>query len=478
MIAKPKGTNDIYGYNAKIWKYIEEIVDGVMEKYNYNYIRTPIFEASELFHRGIGEGTDIVTKETYDFVDRGNRNLTLRPEGTAGVVRSFIENKMYGDNLPVKLYYNGTMYRYERPQAGRYRELSQFGFEVLGSDDPFSDAEVISAAVNIYKMLGLSNITVEINSLGDKESRRNYREALVDYFKPQIDSLCEDCHNRLLKNPLRILDCKVDCDSDILKNAPITLDYLNKESKERFDKVKEYLDILEVKYVVNPKIVRGLDYYNHTVFEIKLDNDDTSAAVIGGGGRYNGLVKELGGPETACIGFASGIDRVVKALADNNIKLPIKDDVDLFIMYVNEEEKKYAVYLTQSLRMAGFIVESEYVGRSLKAQFKQADRFNSKFLLILNSEDLNNGEVKIKNNVTKEEELVSLEYLIYYLDEHLVDLETEDECSCGCGCHDGLECTCTEDCDCKHGGECTCGEDCNSNHHDKKCSCKKEENNE
>ena len=268
MITKPKGTSDIFGREAKIWKYIEEIVDGVMEKYNYNYIRTPIFESTELFHRGIGDSTDIVTKETYDFKDRGDRSLTLRPEGTAGVVRSFIENKMYGNgDLPVKVYYNGTMYRYERPQLGRDRELTQFGFEMLGTDDPLSDAEVISVAINIYKMLGLKDLKVEINSLGDNESRNNYRKALLDYLKPHLNDLCDDCKERIEKNPLRILDCKIDGEKDILKDAPTTIDYLNEESKERFEKLKSYLDILEVPYIVNPKIVRGLDYYNHTVFK-------------------------------------------------------------------------------------------------------------------------------------------------------------------------------------------------------------------
>ncbi len=453
MIKKPKGCNDIIDKEAKIYKYIEEIVDGVMEKYNYNYIRTPIFESSELFHRGIGEASDIVTKETYDFKDRGDRNLTLRPEGTAGIVRCFIENKMYGDNLPKKFYYNETMYRYERPQAGRERELTQFGMEVLGSDDVLSDVEVISLAVNIYKMLGLKNIVVEINSLGDKDSRDNYRKALVDYFKPHKDRLCDDCKNRLDKNPLRILDCKVDGDSELFKKAPSILDYLNDESKERFDKVKEYLDIIGVKYKVNPNIVRGLDYYNHTVFEIKVESDnETNASVLGGGGRYNNLVEQLGGPSTPCVGFASGISRVVLALKENEVELPIDEKIDVFMMYVNEEEKKYALYLAQELRMAGFKVDTEYTGRGLKAQFRQADRLKSKFVIVLNSDDLNEGNIKIKNNETKEEEVISLEYLIYYLDEKLIDLDT-------CDCSHGDECTCGDECHC--GDECTCGDNCN-----------------
>ena len=445
MIQRPKGTNDIYGREAKIWKCVEAVIDQVMEKYNYNYIRTPIFESSELFHRGIGETTDIVTKETYDFVDRGDRHLSLRPEGTAGVCRSYIENKMYGDaNQPVKVYYNGTMYRYERPQSGRDRELTQFGMEILGSDDPLSDAEIISAAVNIYKLLGLKEIKVNINSLGDTASRNTYREALVEYFRPHIDEFCDDCKERFLKNPLRILDCKVDADNEILKNAPKTIDYLNEESKERFEKVKDYLDIMQIDYEVNPSIVRGLDYYNHTVFEIEAKVKGFGANnVIGAGGRYNGLVKELGGPETPCIGFASGIGRLVMALELEQAKLPIVDSIDLFLMYVNEDEKKYAVYLAQELRMAGFIVETEYTGRSLKGQFKQADRLNSKFLVILNSEDLNNNEVKIKNNKTKEEEIISLDALIYYLDEKLTidsdDCDCDHECSGECG-HDGCHC--------------------------------------
>lgn len=445
MIQRPKGTNDIYGREAKIWKCVEAVIDQVMEKYNYNYIRTPIFESSELFHRGIGETTDIVTKETYDFVDRGDRHLSLRPEGTAGVCRSYIENKMYGDaNQPVKVYYNGTMYRYERPQSGRDRELTQFGMEILGSDDPLSDAEIISASVNIYKLLGLKEIKVNINSLGDTASRNTYREALVEYFRPHIDEFCDDCKERFLKNPLRILDCKVDADNEILKNAPKTIDYLNEESKERFEKVKDYLDIMQIDYEVNPSIVRGLDYYNHTVFEIEAKVKGFGANnVIGAGGRYNGLVKELGGPETPCIGFASGIGRLVMALELEQAKLPIVDSIDLFLMYVNEDEKKYAVYLAQELRMAGFIVETEYTGRSLKGQFKQADRLNSKFLVILNSEDLNNNEVKVKNNKTKEEEIISLDALIYYLDEKLTidsdDCDCDHECNGDCG-HDGCHC--------------------------------------
>lgn len=456
MITKPKGCHDIYGKEAKKWQYVNKLIESIMEKYNYDYIRTPIFESSELFHRGMGETTDVVTKETYDFTDRGDRKMTLRPEGTAGVVRSYVENKLYGEPGPVKLYYNGTMYRYERPQSGRDREFTQFGVEVLGSDDPMVDAEVISIPVVLLATLGLKGVKVKINSLGDKESRDSYREALIEYFKPHINELCEDCQDRLMKNPLRILDCKVDKDNEILKNAPKTLDYLNEESKERFEKVKSYLDELGIDYEVDPNLVRGLDYYNHTVFEIEASVEGFgSNNVLAGGGRYNGLVNLLGGPVTSCIGFACGIGRIVQALTLEDVKLPIKEDLEVYVMYVSDTEKKYASSLVQYLRGNGFRVDTDYGNRSMKAQFKQADRLNSKYLIILNDEDLKNDEVKIKNNKTKKEDLVSIDYLIYYLDEALGDDLEEfehDECECE---HD--ECDCDGDsCACKH-DTCTCG---------------------
>ena len=445
MISKQKGCLDLYGSTAKKWQYVNKIIDNLMEKYNYNYIRTPIFESSELFHRGIGESTDVVTKETYDFVDRGERKITLRPEGTAGIVRSYIENKMYGDaNQPVKLFYNGTMYRYERPQSGRDREFTQFGVEVLGSDDPLIDAEVISIPVMLLQILGLKGVKVKINSLGDKESRDNYRKALIEYFKPHIKELCEDCNERLLKNPLRILDCKVDKDNDLLKNAPKTIDYLNEESKKRFESVKEYLNELEIDYEVDTKLVRGLDYYNHTVFEIEASVEGFgSNNVLAGGGRYNGLVDTLDGPETACIGFACGIGRIIQALDLEEVKLPIDESLEIFVMYVSDTEKKYAASLVNYLRANGFKTDTEYTGRGLKAQFKQADRLNAKYLILLNDEDLKNDEIKIKNNKTKEEELVSVDYLLYYLDEHLsyedIDFEefNEDDCDCNSNHHKG-----------------------------------------
>ena len=428
MLVKPKGCHDIYGLEAKKWQYVNRVIEDLMTRYNYDYIRTPIFESSEVFHRGVGETTDIVTKETYDFIDRGERQMTLRPEGTAGVVRSYIENKMYGDAIqPTKLYYNGTMYRYERPQSGRDRELTQFGVEVLGCDDALIDAEVISIPVNLFKTLGLQEIKVNINSLGDKESREAHRKALVDYFAPHIDKLCPDCQERFKKNPLRILDCKVDKNSDILKNAPVTIDYLNEESKKRFDDVKKYLTLLEVEYVVDEKLVRGLDYYNHTVFEIEAKVDGFgSNNVLAAGGRYNGLVDLLGGPTTPGIGFAMGMGRLMMALDLEHIDLPLNNNLDAYIMYVSNSEKEYAITLTQYLRMNGYKVDMEYMGRSLKSQFKQADRFQSKYLIILNDEDLQNDIVKIKNNETKEETEVGIDYILYYFEEQMAQEEYSD----------------------------------------------------
>jgi len=421
MIIKPKGTNDIYGVEAKYWQYINRVVEEVMLRYNYGYIRTPIFESTELFHRGVGDTTDIVTKETYDFIDRGERKMTLRPEGTAGVVRSYIENKMYGDVIqPVKLYYNGTMYRYERPQSGRDRELTQFGVEVLGSSDVAIDAEVISLAVNIFKLLGLKGVKVKINSLGDIESRNAYREALVKYFEPHIDELCEDCKERLHKNPLRILDCKVDADNEILKNAPVILDYLNEQSKNRFMDVQNYLDVLDIDYEVDPKIVRGLDYYCHTVFEIEATvKDFGSNNVLAGGGRYDTMVSNLGGPETPGIGFACGVGRLVMTLQKEEVKLPLDNTIDAFILYAHETEKEYAVALTQDLRLNGFKVEMDYMQRALKGQFKEADRLKAKYLIILNDEDLVAGEIQVKDNLTKEVTMVKEAELDDYLDMNL-----------------------------------------------------------
>lgn len=418
MITKQKGTYDIYGVDAKKREYVDDIIRGICEKYNYTYIETPVFEASELFHRTVGETSDVVKKETYDFTDRGERNLTLRPEGTAGVVRWFIENKLYGNMTePVKVFYNEKMYRYERPQSGRNREFTQFGIEFIGSDDVMADVDVISLAYQTYSLLGLDTV-IKINSLGDTASRDNYRKALVDYLTPHAGELCEDCRERLNKNPLRVLDCKIDGENDIIKNAPRTIDYLNEESLNRYNKLKEYLDLLEIPYEEDDRLVRGLDYYNHIVFEIYADIENVGHLALGGGGRYNGLIKQLDGPEVPAVGFAMGYDRTMLAIEEAGINIPIKDTIDAYIMYVSDTEKETAALITQNLRLNGFTTETDYLNKGLKGEFKSADRFKAKFLIILNDEDLEKNEVNVKDNITKEEEKVNINDLIDYLDMH------------------------------------------------------------
>ncbi len=416
MITKPKGTVDISGNDGILWEYVNSVIQDMMSNYNYEFIRTPIFEASELFHRSVGETSDIVKKETYDFVDKGGRCLTLRPEGTAGVVRSFIENKAYSEPDCKKYYYNGTMYRYERPQTGRLREFTQFGVEVIGSNDPFIDAEVISLQYRILEELHITNLQVNINTLGDEESREKYRASLVNYLKPHLNELCTDCQERFKTNPLRILDCKVDGEKEILKNAPKTIDYLTKEAKTRFETVLKYLDILEIDYEVNPRIVRGLDYYDHTVFEIvSLDNNETKSCVLGGGGRYNKLIKELGGPESYGIGFACGIDRIINTLKTIDLYKGIKREVEVYVMYVSEEEKLHALDIVQNLRLNGVKTETDNMAKGLKSQFKVADRLNARLLVILNNEDLKKGLVTVKDNKTKEEEKIDIDEICEYV---------------------------------------------------------------
>ena len=426
MLQKPKGTYDIYGDRALIQLYFRKLVEALMDKYNAKYIETPIFEMSELFHRGVGETTDIVSKETYDFKDRGDRNLTLRPEGTAGVVRCFIENKLYADNLPLKAWYLGPMFRYERPQAGRHREFYQFGFEAFGSFDPMMDAEVIGIACNLFKILGLKGVSVNINTLGDRESRENYRQALLDYFKPYLNDLCEDCQRRYEKNPLRILDCKVDGDKDIMQNAPKITDYLNEESKKHFEKVQKYLEAMGIDYEVNPSIVRGLDYYTHTVFEVQADIEGFGAQnVLAGGGRYDHLVENIGGPSVPGVGFAVGLERLFLALEAEKIDIREITGLDVYIFSADDEQKSYVLSLANDLRMSGFNVEIDYDSHNFKSNFKRADRLRTKFIIIIGEEEVNSKILTIKNNETKEEYKVKLDEVIDFLDEKLGD-EDED----------------------------------------------------
>lgn len=412
----PRGTQDILPGEVEKWHLIERKARELCEKYQYHELRTPIFEHTDLFIRGVGDTTDIVQKEMYTFEDRGGRSITLRPEGTAPVVRSFVEKKMFGyPNQPVKLYYLGPMFRYERPQAGRFRQFVQFGAEALGSNDPAIDAEVISLAMNLYKELGLKKLKLVVNSLGDKESRNAHREALIKHFQPRIGEFCRDCQNRLEKNPLRILDCKQDHDHELMKSAPSIIDYLNDESKVYFEKLQQYLTQLNIPFEVDPNLVRGLDYYNHTAFEIMSNAEGFGAiTTLCGGGRYNGLTEDIGGPDTPGIGFALSIERLLAALDAESIQLDLKEGIDCYLAYLGEEAKDYTVGLLQQLRMAGFSAERDYLDRKLKAQFKAADRLKARYVAVLGEEELNNNKINLKNMTTGEQVEIELGSFVQY----------------------------------------------------------------
>jgi len=418
----PRGTQDILPGIIEKWQYIENVARDICRRYNYREIRTPIFEHTELFMRGVGDTTDIVQKEMYTFEDRGGRSLTLRPEGTAAVVRSFVENKMFGDpNQPVKLYYVGPMFRYERPQAGRFRQFVQFGIEALGSNDPAIDAEVIALAMDMYKELGLEKLKLIINSLGDLESRKAHREALIAHFKGQIHELCDDCQSRLEKNPMRILDCKKDREHEIMATAPSILDYLNDTSRVYFEKVQMYLKALGIEFEVDPRLVRGLDYYNHTAFEIMSDAEGFGAiTTLCGGGRYNGLVQEIGGPETPGIGFALSIERLLAALEAENISLPVEEGVDCYVVALGEKAKDESVVIVNELRKAGIATEKDYQDRKVKAQFKAADRLKAKYVAVLGDDELAKGVINVKDMKTGEQTEVPLASLTEYIKQKLV----------------------------------------------------------
>lgn len=418
----PRGTQDILPGEVEKWQYIEKVATDLCRAYQYNEIRTPIFESSELFTRGVGDTTDIVQKEMYMFEDRGGRRLALRPEGTASVVRSFVGNKLFGNaNQPTKLFYSGPMFRYERPQAGRYRQFVQFGVEALGSEDPAIDAEVLSLAMGIYKKLGLRKLKLVVNSLGDGDSRQAHREALINHFKPRIGEFCSDCQNRLEKNPLRILDCKKDRDHELMATAPSILDYLNEESKAYFEKVQSYLTSMDVEFVVDPTLVRGLDYYNHTAFEIMSEAEGFGAiTTLCGGGRYNGLVQEIGGPETPGIGFAFSIERLIAALEAEKVELPIQQGVDCYIVAMGEEAKAYGVKLLHQLREAGISSEKDYLDRKVKAQFKSADRHQAKYVAVIGENELQENKVNVKDMATGEQEEVAIDSFVDHIKSKLV----------------------------------------------------------
>ncbi|MCR6110278.1 histidine--tRNA ligase [Bacillus sp. A301a_S52] len=406
----PRGTQDILPEESRKWQYIEAKAHDLCQRYNYKEIRTPIFEQTDLFARGVGDTTDIVQKEMYTFDDRGGRSLTLRPEGTASTVRSFVENKMHGwADQPTKLYYIGPMFRYERPQSGRMRQFVQFGVEAMGSADPAIDAEVIGLAMDFYKELGLKNLKLIINSLGDKESRRNHKEALINHFKPRINEFCNDCQTRLEKNPLRILDCKVDRNHDLMTDAPAILEYLNEDSVAYFEQVKTFLKDMNIPYEVDASLVRGLDYYNNTAFEIMIDGDGFGAiTTLSGGGRYNGLVEEIGGPATPGIGFALSIERLLMALQTQGIELPLEHGLDAYLVTMGDNAKIAAPKLLHQLRHEGLKVDADYLAKKVKGQMKAADRQQAKVVLIIGDEELEADSVMLKLMATGEQELVPI----------------------------------------------------------------------
>ncbi|WP_017728616.1 histidine--tRNA ligase [Halalkalibacterium ligniniphilum] len=416
----PRGTQDILPGDVEIWQWVEAKAQDLCRRYNYHEIRTPIFEQTELFQRGVGDTTDIVQKEMYTFKDRGDRSLTLRPEGTAAVARSFVEKKLFGQaNQPKKLYYIGPMFRYERPQSGRMRQFVQFGVEALGSADPSIDAEVLALAMDFYKELGLPNVKLVLNSLGDKESRMSHRQALIDHFKPRIGEFCEDCQTRLEKNPLRILDCKKDRDHELMSSAPAILDYLNAESKQYFEKVKQHLDAVGVRYEVDATLVRGLDYYYHTAFEIMIDGEGFGAiTTLCGGGRYNGLVEDLGGPSTPGIGFALSIERLIMALQTKKVEIPVEQKLDCYVVALGEAAKDKAVEILHQLRAAGMTADKDYLDKKMKAQFKAADRLKARYTAVLGEDELNAGKINVKSMETGEQVEVSLHEFIHYMQEH------------------------------------------------------------
>ena len=411
-LQKPKGTQDILPADSAKWQYVENVARETFKKYNYGEIRTPMFEHYEVISRSVGDTTDIVTKEMYDFHDKGDRHITLRPEGTAPVVRSYVENKLFAPEVqkPVKVYYIGSMFRYERPQAGRLREFHQLGVECFGSKNPATDVETIAMAYQLFNTLGIKDVTLHLNSLGNTESRLAYRQALIDYLTPMRESLSKDSQRRLDENPLRVLDSKEKEDKVAVENAPSILDYLDEESQTHFDEVRAMLDSLNIPYVIDTNMVRGLDYYNHTIFEF-ITTIDKSELTICAGGRYDSLVEYFGGPETAGFGFGLGLERLLLVLDKQGIKLPVEESLDVYIAVLGSGANGKALELVQSIRYQGFKAERDYLGRKIKAQFKSADTFKAKTVITLGESEVESGQVNVKNNATREEVTVSFEEL-------------------------------------------------------------------
>ena len=412
-LQKPKGTQDILPLEAARWQYVENLARETFKKYNYGEIRTPMFEHYEVISRSVGDTTDIVTKEMYDFYDKGDRHITLRPEGTAPVVRSFVENKLFAPEVqkPVKLYYIGSMFRYERPQAGRLREFHQIGVECFGSKNPATDVETIAMAYQLFGDLGIQDVTLHLNTLGSSESRAAYRQALIDYLTPLKETLSKDSQRRLDENPLRVLDSKEKEDKLAVENAPSILDYLDEESQAHFDAVRDMLETLGIPYLIDTNMVRGLDYYNHTIFEF-ITKVDKAELTICAGGRYDGLVEYFGGPETPGFGFGLGLERLLLILEKQGIELPVDSQMDVYIAVLGEGANSKALELVQALRQQGLTAERDYLGRKIKAQFKSADSFKARTVITLGESEVESGQVTFKNNASRQEMTVRLNELM------------------------------------------------------------------
>lgn len=406
LIKAPKGTKDIIGDEAKKYTYISNVTQKMFENYGYSYAKTPIFEETELFKRGIGEATDVVEKEMYTFKDKGDRSITLRPENTASMVRCYLEHSIYAKEDVARFYYNGSMFRYERPQAGRQREFNQIGVEVFGEKSPILDAEVIAMGYNLLKKLGITDLEVKINSVGSKGSRTIYREKLVEHFQTHLDDMCNDCRDRINRNPLRLLDCKVDGHKDFYKAAPSIIDYLFEDERKHYEEVKKYLDIFGVKYTEDPTLVRGLDYYSSTVFEIVTNKLGSQGTVLGGG-RYDNLLKELGDKDIPAVGFAAGVERIMMLLDDYPKNTP-----DVYIAWLGDTTIETAMNIAENLRKNDLKVHIDFSSKGMKSHMKKADKLAVKYCVILGEDELNKGVVLLKNFETREQEEIKIEEIL------------------------------------------------------------------
>lgn len=409
MLTKaPKGTSDILPENSYKWQYVENEIKKLCKNFGVKEIRTPVFEHTELFSRGVGDTTDVVEKEMYTFNDKGDRSITLRPEGTAGAARSFIENGLFNNPQPTKLFYQISCYRYEKPQAGRMREFHQFGVEYFGTQNFAADAEIIELALMLFERLGIKGVSLKINSIGCPHCRKEYNDKLKEYLKENYDNLCETCKGRFDRNPMRIIDCKSSICKDIIKDAPRLVDYLCDECSDHFSKVKASLYNMNIKYEIDPDIVRGLDYYTKTVFEITADIASSNATICGGG-RYDGLVEQLGGPSTPGCGFAIGMERLFLCLEAQGIEITDDSAMDIFVGNIGKESAFVAQRLVHDLRLLGISADYDKLDRSVKAQMKQANKLGCKYSLIIGDNEIAEGKIMLKNMALGESKEIVLD---------------------------------------------------------------------